>query len=350
MRYVMIRAQSQEREDFDLFFKQGVVAMGWRAVDFSTYDDTDELLAEAKRQYFQDSDTAPQVVGRKLGEIRLFRSLEVNDLVVVPHWSSIAMARVASDASTFSTDQLAIERDLVNQRSVKYLRDSETGEVLDIPRAELSEGLARRLRVMGSTALDLGSFADELEDRWNGRAWQDKYSESRDSERRKQIGQLKERIGFQGKTNLAAGGEGLEQLVKEILEICGYDVRVPAKNSLPPGADIDLEATWDDGFGLGSLSMWIQVKHHFGQSGHYGAQQLMEAKEHRGMDETSTIRLALVTTGDLDEESRQFCEQRDIQLLDLNAICNWIIDNGHRLSEQTRTKLGIAVISQVMDI
>ena len=39
--YYLVRAMSQSQEDFDVFFNDNVVAVGWSEVDFSQIDSPD---------------------------------------------------------------------------------------------------------------------------------------------------------------------------------------------------------------------------------------------------------------------------------------------------------------------
>ncbi len=348
MRYVMVRAQSQEQEDFDTFFNNSVIAVGWSDIDFSEFSDAEALVESVRSVYYSDAAIAPTTVGKRLSQIRRFFELEQDDIVIVPHWSSIVLARVTSSVVEHLSSGLAWERDLANQKHVEYIR-GEDGEIRDIPRKQLTEGLSRRLRVMGSAVSDLSAFAAEIDDLLANRTWDSKFGDRVDKERLKQVRKLRERLGFLGMTNLEAGGAGLEQLVKEILEESRYQVEKPATNSLPVGADVDLEATWTDELGLAQATLLIQVKHHFGEADDYGGRQLVAALDYRDRAREVT-QLALVTTAMPSKEAEDYCAANDISILDGDWLCEWLIDNGHRLTEEKRVQLGLAPMNMVMDV
>jgi hypothetical protein len=61
----MIRAMGSEQEDFEVFFPNNVVAVGWSGVNFTTFGSPDKLVRAVEDAYYSDGSTAPQVVGKK---------------------------------------------------------------------------------------------------------------------------------------------------------------------------------------------------------------------------------------------------------------------------------------------
>jgi hypothetical protein len=66
----MIRAMRSDEEDFDVFFQNNVVAVGWSDVNFTEFSAPDELAQAVAEKYYGDGRTAPQVVGKKKNEVR----------------------------------------------------------------------------------------------------------------------------------------------------------------------------------------------------------------------------------------------------------------------------------------
>ncbi|MCJ8347604.1 hypothetical protein MJH12_18860, partial [bacterium] len=76
-KYRLVRAMRQTKEDFDVFIKTSVVAVGWSDINFSQYQDKEALVNEVVKQYYSDGDTVPQVVGKKKNEVRRFFDLKI---------------------------------------------------------------------------------------------------------------------------------------------------------------------------------------------------------------------------------------------------------------------------------
>ena len=141
----------------------------------------------------------------------------------------------------------------------------------------------------------------------------------------------------------------VKKVSEEILEASGYQVENPSKNSLPAGADVDLEATWTDELGLAQATLLIQVKHHFGEADDYGGRQLVAALEYRDRAKEAT-QLALITTATPSTEARAYCAANDISILGGDWLCEWIVDNGHRLTAEKQRQLGLSLMNMVMDV
>ncbi len=153
----MVRAMSQSDPEYAIFFDHNVIAVGWSEVNFSSYADTEKLIAAVESKYYGDMKTVPQVVGKKLNEVRRFKEMRSGDHVVVPYRGAIRLARLREGERY---DEPSLKLDLCNQRFVDYLKSGQ--DYLSVPRSNLSEGLQRRLRVRGTTIADLSEFETEI--------------------------------------------------------------------------------------------------------------------------------------------------------------------------------------------
>jgi len=340
--YLMVRAMGSTDDDFAVFFEKNVVAVGWSQVDFASYQSGEDLAHAVQNEYFGgDKKVAPQVVGRRMNAVRRFKRIKQGDRIIVPYRDSVRMAE--AQAAEKYDPEIKDTLDLSNQRKVSYVREK-SGEILTIPRYKLSEGLQRRLRVRGSTVADLGEFSDEINGLYEkGKkgeklGWEESFEEKRGSLKDELKSKLLENIR-QGRTNLDAGGQGLEKLVKELLEADGYQASLLSKQHFSGYADADISASKSDR--VQTTKLLVQVKHHSGQSSTWGAEQLDQIhKEHP--EEYPDVIMVLVTTADASAELKEFCEAKDVVLVAGADLIDWIIDALPKLSPDTKIHLGIS--------
>jgi restriction system protein len=239
--------------------------------------------------------------------------------------------------------------DRSNQHRVEFYRDS-VGEVCLIPRANLSEALQRRLKIR-ITIANLNEFHSELDALVANFKEGKTYSwiaeiQRKEEDLEKEIkAQLLNHIR-QGRTGLASGGIGLEQLVKELLKIDGFTAEILGKRAFPGDGDADIKASktvmlraTDD--------FLIQVKHHDGTTGLWGQQQLMEIKKLQP-EEFRDCKLALVTSGDVLDKDKDFAMDNDITILDGRDLVEWIFVSMEKLSPDTKRRLGISVVPRII--
>jgi len=338
----MIRAMGSEQEDFEVFFQNSVVAVGWSRIDFTAFRSPDELTKAVEEVYYNDGNTDPRVVGKKKNEIRRFKGIRKDDKIVVPYWSSIRLA-TASGEEKFSAHDGEI-RDLGNQRVVSFLRDV-NGDYLTIPREHLSEGLQRRLRVRGSTVADLAEFAEEIARLFEGEAYTSTIYRVQNEQEK--VFKTKLLAALQsGKSALRAGGVGLEHLVAELLQADGYVAKIQAKNRFPDMGDADIEAVRDDH--VTSVKLLVQVKHHSGQSNEWGAKQLSSILEAEP-DLFAEYKLVLVTSGNASGELSRLCDAKDIILITGTQLVDWVMDNLKHVSPKMRNDLLISNVPQIIE-
>ncbi|WP_198344831.1 restriction endonuclease [Neisseria chenwenguii] len=149
-----------------------------------------------------------------------------------------------------------------------------------------------------------------------------------------------------GNTRLAAGGNGLEQLIKELVEIEGYTkVRIEAKNQSSDISDIDISAEKNDRFNNSRLL--IQAKHHRGQTSSHGLRQLIT---HETDDDESNVQKWLMTTGSLSSESKKLAEEHNIRVMEGKDLVEWISESLEHLSPATKQKLGIIEVPKIVKL
>lgn len=343
--YYMVRAMSQTEKDFDVFFNRSVVAVGWSEVNFSKFVNVEEIISLINEKYYKNKEVSPTVVGRKRNEIRRFFGISKGDRIVIPYYDSICLATVSGEKQY--DERFKYPLDLSNQISVNYL--TKERERIKIPRVKLSEGLQRRLRIPGSSVSDLNEFCLELKEIWN-QPDQDiiGWSIMLDKQQKKIENDFKTRLleNIQlGKTNLQAGGRGLEVLIKELLEIDGYNATILSTRSFEGIADADIKASKSDLI-LNEIQLLIQIKHHKGISDSWGATQLSEIYK---SDLFNEYKFVLITTAKASKDLVDACQNYDIILIEGPQLVNWIYDSLYKLKETTKFRLGITNIPNLLN-
>lgn len=338
--YYMVRANNQTDEEFEYFFENAVVAIGWSQVDVRDLDSKEEIdnvLSEHYGDFW--SEAYHSVRGRRENEILRFNEIEEGDRIVVPYRSSVALATVDGEHRYVSGENV----DLSNQIVVTYERDDE-GELLTVSRSDLTGALQSRLRVPGSTVTDLNEFAGEVErlfDREEQFTWKARHRKQEEERRQAFRDNLLDRLQ-RGEDHLPAGGLGLEDLVAELLREDEFDeVNRLAKPYFEGDGDADIEATRADRFG--EREVLIQVKHHRGKSGGHGVRQLQAIQENES-ETWGDHELVLVSTGRVPQNVKDDAEQTDIVVLDKTDFIDWLIEHVDGLKSETRLKLGLSEV------
>lgn len=339
-KFLMVRAMQSSQSDFDIFFNNSVVAVGWSKVDFSQSNirtDIDAITSLVKISYYDNSSVAPQVVGRHLSQIKRFNSIAEGDYLVIPFRNSIRLA-IAEKEILF--DKNAYNNDLSNQRKVSYKLSG--GTYKTIPRNALSEALQTRLRAPGSIVSNLIEFKDEIEKLFSHENYS--WTANIEEEENKLKAELKSKILVKirnGNTNLKSGGIGLENLVKELFVCEGYVAKILSKKTFEFG-DADVLAVKIDKFQ--ETKLLVQVKHHTGHTDDWGLLQLNEIKSSENYKD---YKFVLITSAEISSEVRKIAEELDIVAVDGNELADWLIENLNKLSIGTKTILGLSAIPQV---
>lgn len=338
--YYMVRAQKSKEEDFNEFFNNSIIAVGWSRIDFSKENDIIKLRNSVYEKYYKNH-RSTQSISRKLNEVERFKNIKKGDYIIIPFYTFIAIA-VAENLEKYESN--AIDLDLANQRVVTYKYVD--GNPMRIARTDLSEGLQRRLRVRGNIVSNLNDFKDEIDKIFQISAYsftqEIKLFEENERENLKE--QLFSNIQ-NGKTNLQTGGIGLENLVSEIMQCEGYKSRVLPKNEFSGSADADIEAIKEDSFM--SKKIFVQVKHHSGYSGKEGIEQIVKVLQ---CDEYKDYDGYFITSAAIDDDVRSLASEQGIEVMDGMDLVELIITNLNHLSNTTKYLLGICTIPRVVDI
>ncbi len=338
--YLMVRAMTSQEKHFREFFDNSIVAVGWSRIHFNDYTDRNTFVNAIKETYYLDK-TGPQV-GRNVNECIRFTRINAGDRIIVPYYSAIALAE-AVEGENYS--EKAFELDLANQHKVSYRYKGE--DILSVPRNNLSEGLQRRLRVPGSSVLDVSEFADEIEKLF---ADPETYSYSNEAKQKADALQIEFKKELlkniqSGKTNLQTGGIGMENLIRELFICEGYEAKILSKTSFEGSADADIWAWRDDAFS--SVNIYVQVKHHSGVSGRAGIEQIIRAVKDRN-NEGHECKGMFVTSAGITDADREYAEENNISVIDGEKLVDIIYERIDKLSNAAKTKLGIVVAPTIL--
>lgn len=343
--YYMVRGMDSSKTVFDELLKNEVVAVGWSKMDFTLYKDNKEKFDKVlDKLYFTNSELAASTKGRWKNQSFRFCSIKKDDYIVVPYHQYIILAKATGEQIYKPS---VINLDLANQQRVHFLRDIKN-KLIKIPRNNLPDKMQRRLRVPGSIVSDFADFKDEIDKIFESGEFS--YKSVHDMQKEKSIQNFKEKLlnNIQnGNTNLRAGGRGLEELVSELLNLDGFETRILGKAAFSGIADIDIEAKKIDLF-FGEQKLFIQVKHHQGESSSWGIKQLKEAKTILEK-ENKEFQLAFITTAEISDETMNEAFENDIVCIDGHKLIDWIYDNLNKLSYQTKENLHIIFVPQIAE-
>lgn len=315
------------------FVNKDIVAIGWSWVDFTQHTNANEIIS-----------VIGQHIGRWGNQIRRFVGMKQGDVVVVPLYKSVAIG-IATDEMFYSAENKPNDRS--NQRGVKFLKDGK-GKPLLIPRTLFDGAFQSRLKNR-ITVSNITEFKAQLEEHIrdlnlgkilssNEKA-NEKIKKLEDDFKQTLLKNIRN-----GKTRLQAGGVGLENLVKELLHIHGYEADVLSKRAFSSFADADVIASKSDGFV--ETKLLVQVKHHHGVASKWGIQQLEEIKN-QDKGDYSDYQLMLITSAAVSENLRIYADERDISIIDGDELVNLIFDSINKLSDETKIKLGICEVPQI---
>jgi restriction system protein len=316
--------------------ESGLVGMGWDDIKFNEFETAEDIIKDITQVRGWN-------IGRRSEQIRKFKRIRKDDLIVVPYWGT-AVIGVALGEEVY--DPRFYNKSGCNQQRVRFPKDS-FGKVIQLPRANFTTEFQARLKIR-ITIAELGYFKSELDralkDLDAGKLYSADIDFVQKTEKQKQEfkDQLLQNIQ-QNKTGLAAGGTGLEQLVKELLIINGFEAEVLSKRAHPGRADADIRATKINA--LRNDEYFVQVKHHKGITGTWGLQQLLEIPKLE--PEYENHQLVLVTSGELRQEDLEGAEKNDVIVLDGRELVDWIWDSIPKLSSKSKIALRISDVPQI---
>lgn len=316
--------------------KQGYVGYGWSREDFSQFTKVSQLLTALKKSY-------PKGLGRGKNNIKRFFNLKKGDIVVVPAHKSIILGIVTGQKHY---DKTLAKQNASNLVAVEFLMQGDS--FLRVPRKELTQQLESRLKIRSGIA-DLVSFEAEVKhiiDKCKTSDEVYKQSSYFEEQREEVIDIFKMDLFASiknGTTWLAAGGYGIERIIKELLEIDGYTADIKAKNQTSGIADIDIEAVKVDRFS--ETYLLIQAKHHKGITSKHGIKQLLH---YQVPDDGKNYQKWLITTAELSDEAKEFASEENINYMEGFEFISWIYENIAKLSNQSKRQLGIFEVPSLL--
>lgn len=266
------------------------------------------------------------------------------DYIVVPYHQYIILAEAVGE-QIYKPE--VINLNLANQQKVQYLYDRDN-KLVKIPRASLPENMQRKLRVLGSIVTDFSEFKNEIDTIFASGKFS--YKNIHESQKEQKITDFKKTLLNNirnGHTNLKAGGRGLEELVSELLEIEGYKTKILGKSTFSGIADVDIEAEKIDQF-FGEQKLFVQVKHHQGESSDWGLEQLKAAKNILDKD-NKDFQLVFITTAGISDDVIEKAYENNIVCIDGQKLVDWVYDNLTSISEPTKEALHIIFVPQIID-
>lgn len=309
---------------------EGYAGIGWGQFQLRNFTTADEL--------YEHLDSTQQSVGRSGNQLRRFIEVKQGDFIVVPAPARIYIG-IATGEKRFCADKPWGE----NQIEVTFPCDAEN-EPISIARTDLKQGLQSRLRIR-LTVADLDYFKDEIIERYND--IKNNVSSGALSKINEKAGEKLERFKAKLLDNLRnrnhyleAGGQGLEHLVKELLEIEGYTAVIPSKQSHEVGVDVDIEAQSRNPFITQELM--VQVKDHVGYTDKHAIEQIANAKK-----EDDCYRW-VVSLADFSKDAKDCAVKFNVKLMSGAEFVDWLAERWQDLSPTTQQKLGIASVPQLI--
>lgn len=324
MKAIMIRSPMSVLENDHIGY-------GWAKVNFSEHKNATDVISKINEEYTNG-------IGRHSNSIKRFFNLENGDIVVVPLSKAVVIGIVNGKKSF---DQNLAKTKACNLVSVNFFRTN-NGHILRIPRKSLTQGFESRLKVRKSNT-NLNDFKEEIARiidsiESNGAYKQETYLLEKISEAEQKFKKDLLTSITSGTTWLSAGGNGLEQLVKELLIIEGYTAAIQPKNQSTGISDIDIIASRIDRFSESNLL--IQVKHHSNISGSHGLKQLIAFNDFEDMEHQKWF----ITTADMTDSSMDLASQNNIKVMVGFDFIDWVYENISDLSYATKQQLGIIEI------
>ena len=313
--------------------KQNKIGIGWSKVNFSEFSTHKDLIKELKSVHPKFS--------RARKQVERFFNLEKGDVVIIPSYKSILLA-IVSGEKMFDPD--FDKGHGANQISVNYLKQA-NGKLLRIARGGLNEGLERRLRIR-QTVADLNVFSNELDKliaQKESFSLENEYLEVLAAEQEAFKEELIRRLRH-GKTRLKAGGRGLEELIKELLQLEGYtDVEISSKNKQSGVADVDIIAkSSSNPF---APTVLIQAKHHRGETSAHAIKQLMAYD----YEDDSNAQRWMITTANINDETKKEAETQGVNVMLGDEFAEWLFEHLERLSDDTKVSLGVGMSPTFID-
>ncbi len=319
--------------------EKGYVGYGWNSIDFSQYSTVKELLSKG----FMSTK-----IGRKKKQIKRYFELKSGDIVIVPVSGAIAAGIVEGTKEYEHNSEIPLS---ANRIKVSFFKDT-NDKTMYVPRVKIATNLERRLKIRMSVA-NLEGFRGDIEkivfklENNEIYTWNSDMQQREEDAKNNFINKLEERLRTEKGLGLAAGGYGLEKLIRELFEAKGYESRIPSKNERPAGEDVDIIASMEGEFASKGEKYLIQAKHHRGITGRTGLDQLIACKDEEE-DDTHSYKKILITTATVSEALKQEAKSNNIIIVEGYQLAEWIFDNIGLLSKETLLQLGISEVPSLL--
>ena len=305
---------------------------GWERINMSSFANFEQLMTYVEVEGID--------LGRKKNQISRFFHAKSGDIVVVPVSRAIVLG-VVREGKTYQNDGGYG----ANRINVDYFKN-ENGEEIRIPRSKLSQGLESRLKIRMSIA-SLNEFSEEIEKYLSHLKDNDQvcFDSLFQQQKDNQVADFKESLLSRlrsGSTTLKSGGYGLEKLIKELMELEGYSAHIAAKNKTSDISDVDIEASRTDP--VSSNRVFIQAKHHRGETSDWGIRQLAALEDDEHVDKW------LITTARVSTETLNLAQEKNVSVMDGEKLVDWIYDRINELSPSTKEQLGVGILPLVITV
>ncbi len=279
MNYFMVRTMYDAYD----FAKDGVVAVGWKKVNFSLKtSDIDGLIEQVNEECYKDETISNQLKGRKRNEIRRFMSIKKGDIIVVPCGDSFMFGQSTGEYC-YQHSKASEDGHLYNQLKVDFIL--ENGTPLRFKRKGKNTALTTKLGCRGYTVLSIDDdkITQEID---NLRSEQKDLSSSTILEHKEElendetIKKIHKSLQNYTTTSLEAHGVGFEKLIAKLFTLCGFESYTMSKQCGKGIADADIIAIKKSLLGDEFTSVYyIQAKHYDGNTSNHGLTQIKEFKE-----------------------------------------------------------------------
>jgi restriction system protein len=319
--------------------EQDLIGYGWEKVNFTKYSDAKELIEHG----FDGID-----FGRKRKQIERYYNIKKGDIIIVPVQRAIAIG-IATGEKLYETN--AEINYSANRIKVNFLKKD--SKVIYISRSNLETRFQQRLKIRTSIA-NFNDFRDEVETIIksinNGENYEKStiFANKEREAKEKFIEKMLTRMQNSEDITIAAGGAGLEALIREMFESKGYDTFIPPKNKKGENnehiADADIVAYKNGELWSKGELILIQAKHHKGETSDRGVKQLEAIEDYtfgnmEFSEDDYVVKKILITTGQKESQNHS-----QVQIIDGQLFVEWLYDNLALLSKKTKEQLGISEV------
>jgi len=322
--------------------EKDLVGYGWENVKFENYGDGKDLIKRGFKANGID-------IGRKRKQIERYQNIKEGDIVVVPVNRAIAIGIATNnkDYEENSTTPYSANRIIVNF----FTKES---KVIYVLRSALDMNFEQRLKIR-TTIANLNDFDEEInqvieqikagKNYKRGTVFANKEKKAKDNFIEEMLKRMRTGKGL----GIAAGGSGLEELIKEIFQAKGYEAFIPPKNKKNSKnkhiADVDIVAYKNGELSTKGELILIQAKHHKGTTSDHGVKQLEAmvdysfGKNGEFSEDDYAVKKILITTAKKDIKNNN-----SIQIINGQLFVEWLYENIDLLDKKTKEQLGVSEV------